>query len=336
MPDAPVIQAPSEPSIAELHTFLGGPPAVDVAPKTEKSEAPAVEPKTETPEVKADELAAPGAAETKDKEAESGTVVAEPEAIEEEALPENVRKRITKEVERQARADRAITEAISKRKESEDKLAKLTAGKPGSDPAPTTAPAATEAKPVRPDLDTFPGTYAEYQKALLKYDTEQEAWLIAKTERTVAERFTAQQREQSLQKDWDGAIEDHGADFGANMAMLAASSPEGLQLAISGLDNWSAVAVHLAKAPEELKALAAKWEQNQYAAVADLGKLEARLQTGTKPPEPAKVAPVKPAAKLPDPPAKVGGAASTVPSVDLETADQGTFNRTMKAYLRDR
>ncbi len=330
MPD-PVIQAPTvEPSIAELHTFLGGPPAVE----TQAAEpAAVVEPKPETPEVKADELAAPGAAETKDKEAESGTVVAEPEAIEEE-LPENVRKRITKEVERQARADRAITEAISKRKESEDKLAKLTAGKPGSEPATTTAPAAIEAKPVRPDLDTFPGTYAEYQAALTKYDADHEAYLIARTERTVEERFTARQREESLTKDWNEATEEHGPDFREHMKALTAATPEGLQLAISGLDNWSAVAVHLAKAPDELKALAAKWDTNQYAAVADLGRLEARLQTGTKPPEALK--PKAAAKPLPPPPAKIGGAAATVPSVDLETADQATFNRTVKAYLRDR
>ncbi len=331
---APVIQAPTEPSIAELHTFLGGPPAVEAAPKTEKSEAPVVEPKTETPESKTDAVVAPGPVTEENTEAATGTAsTEEPEAIEEE-LPVGVQKKIAKEVARQSRADRAVLEAISNRKTAEDRLAKLTAGKPGSEPEQTTAPAATEAKPVRPDLDTFPGTYAEYQKALLKYDNEQEAYLIARTERTVKEQLSAQQREESLTKDWNEATEEHGADFRANMATLRDSTPEGLQMAISGLDNWSAVAVHLAKAPDELKALADKWNTNQYAAVADLGKLEARLQAGTKPPEAVKP---KPAAKpLPPPPAKVGGAASTVQSVDLETADQATFNRTVQAYLRTR
>ncbi len=319
-------QAPSEPSIADLRSMVRDSPA---PAKAEKPEA-VIEPKTETPDPNADALVAPGAADGEHTEAESGPVVEDPEAIEEE-LPEGVKKKIAKEVSRQARADRAVLEAISNRKAAEDKLAKLTADKPGSEPAPTTAPAATEAKPVRPDLDTFPGTYAEYQAALAKYDADREAYLIARTERTVKEQFTAQQREDSLKRDWDGAMEDHGAEFPEHMKTLAASSPEGLQLAISGLDNWSAVAVHLAKTPDELQALAAKWETNQYAAVADLGKLEARLQTGTKPPEPAK--PAKAAKPLPAPPARVGGTASPAASIDLDKADQSIFNHEVKAIL---
>lgn len=313
--------------------MLADPPAEPA--KTEKVEA-APEPKTEAPEPKADEVAAPGpAAGEEHKEAESEPAAEETEAIEEELAP-GVQKKIAKEVARGLRANRAITEAISNRKAAEDKLAKLIAGKPGSEPAKITAPAATEAKPERPDLDTFPGTYPEYQAALKKFDADHESYLIAKTERTVEERLTARQREDSLKRDWDGATEEHGAEFPEHMKTLAASSPEGLQLAISGLDNWSQVAVHLAKTPAELKALAAKWDVNPYAAVAELGKLEARLQTESKPPDPAKT-PAKAAPKpLSAPPPKPGGNASPIVAVDLEAADQGVFNREMKAILARR
>ncbi len=330
MPDTPVIAAPTEPSIAELRSFLSDSPAP--APKAAEP-AKEAEPVTEIPDPETDEAAAPGPVDGENAKTESGPVAEETEAIEEE-LPENVRKRIAKEVERQSRADRAITEAISSRKAAEDKLAKLTADKSGSEPAPTTAPAATPGKPVRPDLDTFAGTYAEYQAALNKYDADHEAWLIAKTERTVEDRLTAQRRDADLKKDWDSATEQHGADFPELMKTLAANSPEELQLAISGLDDWSAVAAHLAKSPGELKALAARFKANPYAAVADLGRLEARLQQESKSPEPAKVLPAKVAKPLPPPPAKPGGAATATVGVDFEKADQSTFNREMAKLLR--
>ncbi len=286
--------------------------------------APVAEPKTETPEPEA----APVVEEAKVTEAEPGTAPeTEPEVVEEE-LPDNVRKRIAKEVERQARADRAIAEAVSNRKAREAELAKLAADKPGSEPAPTTAPAAKEGKPTRPDLDTFPGTYAEYQTALKKYDSDHEAWLIAETERTVEAKLTARQRDETLRKDWDEATEAHGAEFPELMKTLASSAPEGLQLAISGLDNWSQVAVHLAKTPDELRFLARKFDHNPYAAVAELGRLEDRLQQASKPPEPAKVvAPARVEKPLPPPPARVGGSASATPKVDLEKADMRTFKR---------
>ncbi len=320
--------APTEPSTAQLRTMLGGSPAPE-APAIEAQPEPTV-----APDPPADALAAPGAPEGQTKEADSDPAAEEPDAIEEE-LPPAVKKRIAKEVQRTAQIDRQIAEAVSTRKAKEAELAKLTAGKSGSEPAPNTAPAANLSKPVAPDLDTFPGTYAEFVKALAKYHEDRDMYVIAQTERTVKEQLGAQQREDSLRKDWEGATEEHGADFPEHMKALEAGTPEGLQLAISGLDNWSQVAIHLAKSPDEMAALSARWDANPYAAVAELGRLEARLQQGSKPPAPA-IAPARVAKTLPPPPAKVGGDASPVARIDLEKADQRTFNSTIKAYLERR
>ena len=108
---------------------------------------------------------------------------------------------------------------------------------------------------------------------------------------------------------------------------VIAGSPEPLQLAISALNDWAGVTVHLGKNPEELAALVQKFQGNPYGALADLGKLEARL-TSSKEPEKTE----KPAEKpLPAPPAQVGGRASaSAPKVDLEKADDATFMRELR------
>lgn len=322
---------PAEPSISELRAHFADTPA----PKAEAAEAPAAEPKIETPEPKADEVATPGPAAEENKEADAGPAVTETEAVEtEEELAPNVQKKIAKEVARQARADRAILEAISNRKAAEDKLSKLTADKPGSEPVPTTASTANEGKPVRPDLNTFPGTYEEFKVAQTTYDADLEAYLIAKTEQATEQRLTERQRDEAIKRDWAEATTTHGADFPDLMKTLAAGAPEGLQLAISNLRNWSTVAVHLAKHPDELAAIAKTFEANQIDAISDLGALQYRLQQESKTPEPPKVPAVtKPVKPLPAPPAKPGGSATATASIDLEKADQKTFNRVMKGIL---
>ncbi len=124
MPDAPVIQAPSEPSFADIRNALSESPAPTPA-KTEPVAA-VPEPVTETPEPEPNALETPGAADGKPKEADPEPAAPETEAIEEE-LPAGVKKRIAKEVQEQSRLDRLITEATSTTKAKRDKLAKLNA-----------------------------------------------------------------------------------------------------------------------------------------------------------------------------------------------------------------
>ena len=49
-----------------------------------------------------------------------------------------------------------------------------------------------ECRSTKPDIETFPGTWGEYQS---QYETEFENWMIAITGRTVREELTAVQRE---------------------------------------------------------------------------------------------------------------------------------------------
>lgn len=279
-------------------------------------------------------------------DAASETVKAAPPEDEEDTedddegeLDPGVQKKIAKEVRRLGRADRAIAEAVSARKAKEAELAKLTADKPGSEPDPKTA-SAKEGKPVKPKADEArfnvqgEDGWAKYQAALDEYETAKDTWLIAETERTTEAKLAEQQRMSDLKKDWDAALKTHGEEFRDFAQKVMEGSPEGLQFAISGLENWPAVTVYLAKHPKELQAIVSKFEATPYRAIADLGKLEDRLTQVAKPPEPESKAPAKPTAKqLPPPPAKVGGAATPLAAVDLEKTDMRSFKREIAHML---
>jgi len=101
----------------------------------------------------------------------------------------------------------------------------------------------------------------------------------------------------------------------ATQAVVENSTPE-FQLAVSALDNWAGVTVHLGKHPEELTAIVAKFKANPVGAIADLGKLEERLKPA---PKQAEKAPEK---MLPAPPRTAGGSASaSTPRLNLERAE---------------
>jgi len=157
---------------------------------------------------------------------------------------------------------------------------------------------------------------------------------VAETRREAAKEFTERQKQTEAQQAWDEAIAQHGTEFEGKMATLTANSPEGLQLAVSGLENWSSVAVHLADHLDELQAIASEFRRNPYAAVAKLGKLEDRLVEKEKPapvlPQP-KAAAEKP---LPPPPPKVGGRPTPVVDIDLAKADMSVFKREVASMLR--
>ncbi len=290
-----------EGSMADLRAALKG--TVEAAPIAPTPETPA---EPEKP------------VETK-PESESGTgeTKKEPEEVEEE-LPENVRKRIAKEAQKQAFFQSKIDRAVSERKAKEAELEKL---KPGSEPAPTTEKP-SDGRPVRPKQTDF-NTMGEFWDAQAKYEGEFESWMLSEADKRAEQRWTAKQGQQEVASARSEAAKEH-KEFEAMADLVVAGSPEGLQLAISNIEDWAGVTVHLGKHPEELRALVQKFEKNPYAAVAELGRLEDRLKPVTKQAEP------KAAAKLPEPLRAVAGTASaTIPGVSQETLenDMGALKR---------
>ncbi len=280
--------------------------------------------KTPTPEPEAEPVAA-APVEEKAPEPESGTDEKKPEPEEAEPeLPEGVKKRIAKEAERQARIQSEIDRAVSARKAKEEELKKLS----GSEPAPTPEKQLPAGRPVRPQPDAYQ-TWGEYLAADAKYATEHEAWLVEETRKTVTQEITANRQAEEGKRLWDSAVKDH-ADLPTMAPQVVEHSPEGLQLAISALDNWAGVTVHLGKNPEELAALVEAFNANPYRGVTELGKLEERLKPATK--QAATSTATKP---LPAPLKPVGGGASaTTPKVDMENAPFHVFKSEVKRMLK--
>jgi hypothetical protein len=342
--DSPAL--PENPTQSELVKALAAETSA-AADLAKANAAPAADPEPITPEIKAEPVVAeePKTDPPAEKTAESapGTESTEPiEPVEDEELPpeaevpltRGAKKRIAIEVGRQNAIQRQIDEAVSKTKSLKADLAKITTtDTPGPEPAPTTEPVAAKTpKPVRPVLNDYPGTFEEWQAASDKHDVDLEAWYASENSKTVADltktvtqtvekQLTAREQERQSKQAWDDAIVEHGAEFPAHMDTLRANSPEGLQIAISGLDNWTGVASHLGKNPEELKSLTTLFERNPFAAVASLGKLEARLDQAAN--QPPKEDPPKPK-PLPDPPPKVGGGATANVGIDLNKEDPGS------------
>ncbi len=298
----------SDPTMGDLRAMVarangGGEPAAKPA-VSEPVPAPVVEP--EKPETVAEPV------ETKQEPIEK-----------DEPLPEGVQKRIAKEVERANIAQRKIDEAVSTRKAKEAELAKLATT--GSEPAPTTEANGRPIKPTWAALSADGKSWADFEQALAKYETDHETWLVAETERTVEKKLTARQAETAAKAKWDEAVKTHGKEFPELMEKAREIAPEGLQTAISSLDNWSAVAVYLAKNPGQLKELSAAYDANPVKAIATLGRIEASLKT----------APKAAAEPLPKPPTAVGGGASASSEFDWENASISSL-RKQAAKIRGR
>lgn len=257
--------------------------------------------------------------ETEPEEVEQVTQQAETtedveEAEEEEVqLPKGVKKRIAKEAERAAQVQSEIDRAVGARKAKEAELAKLTSG---AEPVTTTEKA--NAKPVRPDIDTFEGTLPEYKAASAKYDDDLQAWLQSETRKTVEEELTAKNRKELVESKWKSAKEKHGDDFPALMQKLTEGLPEPLQLAISEQDDWDDIAVYLAKNPEALKELVDINAVSSARAIRHIGKLELTSDA------------VKTAEKLPAPLKKVAGEASASIANDINKMDFASMKRELK------
>lgn len=290
------------------NTVISDPSMGDLRAMLANSDAPAAK-ETVTPETAT--TAEPGA-EKLEAVAETAETKQEPED-KDEPLPKGVAKRIAKEVERQAEYDRQIAHAKSLTKAKEAELSAI--AKPGSEPAQTTE--ATNGEPQEPTwaaLSAQGKSWEEFEQALGKYKTDYREWLRADTKRTVQAELTQTEQRAAAQKRWDQAVKDHGAEFPKLMEAAQAIAPEGLQQAISALDEWSAVAVHLAKNPGQLKELSEAFEANPVRAIATLGRIEASLKTAPKTASP-----------LPNPPAVVGGTASAGSAFDWEKSSMGAL-----------
>ncbi len=305
----------------------------DAAPEPVKEP----EPKPEAAEVEAPKVDA----EAKITEPEPATGEKQQPEEDEEELPPNVKKKIAKEVEREAKASRAIAEAISKRKEAEDKLAKLTVDKPGSEPAPTTESKEADGKPIRPKkaayptIDSFDGTWAEreaeiakidanYDAQLDKYHEERDAWLTARTEKSVEQKLTAQQRQTENKRLFDEAVKVHPELPEMAKAVMAGSTDK-FQLAVSELPEWAAITVYLGQHPEDLKSVTEAFEKSPVAAIAQIGALMERTKQAAKPPVSREQAA--------RPPAKVGLGTAPSSKKKLEELPTEEFNDEFKKMI---
>lgn len=315
MPSTIEATTATEPTFEQLESMIEAQrapsePAKEEIPAPEEAKPQEAKPKeeTQTPE--------PGTGT--DKQQEENT---------DEELPENVKKRIEKEAKKQAFFQSKIDAAVSARKAKEAEAAKLT-GESGSEPAKTTEPAKNE-RPKRPERATFQGTEAEYSAALDAHEEALEKWLESRTKETVSRELTERQAKEQQIREWNAATEKHGAEFPALMATLAQTTPAKFQEAVSALEDWSGVAVHLAKNEAERNALVELFKASPLAAIAKLGKLEDRLKPEAKP------APVKEETQLPKPIKPIGGApAGRAGRVDLDKASDGEALGEIERMLR--
>jgi hypothetical protein len=297
------IAVTNDTSISDIRALLSSEEpvteAVTEAPATSTETAPAKEPEAKVEEVKAEAQ----------------------ESTEEEKLPPNVEKRIAKEAERAAKAQAAIDRAISERKAKEAEAAKL-ADKTGSEPAPNTESA--DGKPVKPVMKDEE-SWADYQARLDKYQDDRDQWNRAEAVRDFEKKTTEQRQQAEAKKTWDAAVKEHGNDFPERVERLREKAPEPLQVAISQLENWPAMAVYLDKNPAELTALVSTYSQNPVRGTAMLGKIEAKLT----------VEPKQEAAKpLPPPLPTPGGRANAgANDVDLEKVGMARFKTEVKRRL---
>lgn len=269
---------------------------------------PAAEPKLETSE-KPVEGEKP-AGENQQAATEPADKKSEPV---EEPLPEGVQKRIVQEAEKQARIQSEIDRAVSARKAKEAELAKLQEGAKGSEPVKTPE-ASTKSK--RPEASE-PGHENETWD---QYEARRDEWVKGEALREFEERTEAREAERASKERWDGAVKEHGAEFPSLMEAVRKVAPEGLQVAISQMDQWSQVAVHLAKNPAQLAELAGVFQQSPYKAIATLGRIEAALAK----PEPKTQAAEAP---LPKPIEKVGGNAAVSGDSLQDTLEKGSMTQ---------
>src|SRR6478736_5247791 len=280
--DAPVVL--ENPSMTQLRDLIEG----------KEPEAP------KGAEAETSETAAEDEQETQEPE-QASTAEAEEETEElAEELPKGVQKQIEREAKKQAEYNQRIAEAKARTKQAKEELDQL---ERETGTQPEKAARKGESEPTFPDIKTFQGTIEEFDAAVSKYRADYGKWLHNQTTETVRAELEREKQQKAVNERWDAAVAEHGDTFEAKAKAVSDAAPKEMQIAISALDHWSKVAVHLADHPEEMTALATQFKANPYAATAALGKLEAKLSA--PPPEP-KIA----KEKEPPPPLKKAPAAS--------------------------
>lgn len=256
--ETPVLQNPSMTQLRDL--IDGKTPDAPTEDQAETTSETAAEVETK-PEAETEQPEAAKAAEDEPEEAE-------------EALPKGVLKQIEREAKKQAEYNRRIEEAKTRTKQAKEEADQLER-ETGTQPEKATREG--EGEPTFPDIDTFQGTVADYKAAVAKYHTDYSKWLKTQTTTAVREELERERQQKAADERWNAAVTEHGANFEAKAQKVAAETPKEMQIAISALENWSKVAVHLADNPSEMAALVAQFKSNPYAATAALGKLEAKV-----------------------------------------------------------
>jgi hypothetical protein len=299
------------PSMADLRAMAGG---------TKQAETPVSRETTETEEQ----------SEEQNTETESGTVSEEPQE-EEFELPKNVLKKIAQEAKKEAFFRDKINKSVSARKAAEAEAAKLN-GKSGSEPGSSaernTEPAKdADPEPEEPDFATFNGTGLEFQQALKEFKVKLRGWNARQNEALVESKLAEREMTILRKQAWDKAVVEHGEEFPKLMDALRDATTEPFQKAVSLLDHWDIVAVHLAKNEDERNAFVELFNANPDRAKMELGKLEDRLKPAAKT-EATETQPVKRPLR-----AVAGGALGIAPRIDLNKAPMSVFKGEINRML---
>jgi hypothetical protein len=244
---------------------------------------------------------------------------------EEKNVPKGIKKRFSE-----------LTGEIRALKAELAKHQKPAEGGPGA--ASPAEPAKPE-EPKMPDLETFPGTYKEYQAKLAEYVgklTDYKLKLAEEASAAKAASDAAAQRQRDQAKAWEEAetkvkAKPDRADYDevADSVELPGDAPASgaIAQAIQLSDIGPELLYHLGKNPAVVKQLTA---MSPIAAVRELGKIEAKLTA--EPVKPTAAAPKEP---LPKPPAKAPAGQGGGDAVDLnsEAMSQAVFNREAKRLL---
>lgn len=301
-----------EPSFAQIRAMMADPAATpvkaEVQAEIETDKAPVVESKPET-----------------QQQPESIDTIHEKE---EEKLPAGVQKRIQQEVDRTLQ----IRQAISERKAAQAELDKLTPN-PGSEPVKQTD---VSKEPVEPDEAdakySGEGGWGRYMADLKAHRADHSKWIIAETRRTVEQEFTARHKQESAEKQIAEA-RSNNPELDAQRKVVGEATPQGLQMAISELDDWSGVVKHLATNMNETAELVELFKASPVKAIAKLARIEDRLNQAAKQPTAVDVKPKT--EPLPDPLVKPGGSNSnSAPAVNFETAALSTAKAEWRRLMK--
>lgn len=344
----------TDPSIDDLRSML----AADGVPVKDAKEAP-------LPAVAAEPIVATGKPETGEgtpaedsqQPKEAKPKETKPAKVEDDELPEGVRKKIEKEVARTAEANRKITEAVSARKAAEAELEKVAKG---SEPVKKTEATDPNPRPVRPKMQQWVEEFTakhnrapvneEWNDALAEHEERLAAWFDARSDerakvasKAVVEQELTAREQADLEKQrkaaadalWQAGVKAHGAEALQSAAQTVRKvTTEPMQVAISEMDDWAGISMKLASDPEALDQFVQAWKESPARAVRQLVLIEQSL----KPPvAEIKEKPANSVKTLPRPAMKVGGSASvTGKQFDPHTANLEEVRELYNAEMRAR